>query len=101
MLQRNDLTFATLMRTRACALTVGSALKSSMTSDKLLVQILASGTVRPRSKKAVYKSSVLEESQLQASSSITRVPLSAAAADSLQSHYVVVVVVRLDDLRSL
>jgi hypothetical protein len=36
MLPRNDLTFATLIRTRASALTAGSALKSSMTSDNLL-----------------------------------------------------------------
>jgi hypothetical protein len=36
MLPRNDLTFATPIRTRASALTAGSALKSSMTSDNLL-----------------------------------------------------------------
>jgi hypothetical protein len=35
-LPRNVVTFVTLMRTRACALTVGSALKSSMTSDNFL-----------------------------------------------------------------
>jgi hypothetical protein len=33
MLRRNDLTFATLIRTRASALTAGSAIKSSMASD--------------------------------------------------------------------
>jgi hypothetical protein len=36
MLSPNDLTFATLIRTRASALTTGSALKSSMTSDNFL-----------------------------------------------------------------
>jgi hypothetical protein len=35
-----------------------------------------------------------------ASSSITRVPLSVAAPDSVQGRYVIVVVVRPDDLRS-
>jgi hypothetical protein len=61
---------------------------------------LALGTVRPRSKKAANQSGLFKESQLQASSSITSVPLSAVAADSLQGRFVIVVVVRADDLRS-
>jgi hypothetical protein len=36
MLRRKDLTFATLIRTRASALTAGSAIKSSMASDNFL-----------------------------------------------------------------
>jgi hypothetical protein len=98
MLPRNALTFATLMRTRECALTAGSALKSSMTSDNFF-RILTLALCAPEGRYCSH-SGLFEESQLQTLSSITRVPLSAAASDSLQGRYVIVVVVRADDLRS-
>jgi hypothetical protein len=54
----------------------------------------------PRSKNAANQSGLFEESQREASLSISNVPLSAVVADSLQGRYVIVVVVRADELRS-
>jgi hypothetical protein len=97
MLPRNDLTFATLMRTRVCALTLGSSLKPSMPSDNFWFIFSPWAPCAPEARRP--QSGLFEESQFQASSSITRVPLSAAAADSLQARYVIVAVVRADDTR--